>query len=102
VLDFGGDWGGDVGAELFVFEVDEVGGFVCTVAGLVLCWGGCGDGEDSAAVGVEVAFGEFCGGVVDVDGFEFFGLFYACDDIADFWVLWVAVGGEDDGDGVVV
>lgn len=102
VLDFCWEGGGDVGAELLIFKIDEISGGVGALAGLFNCWGGGGDGEDSAAVGVEVTFGDFCGGVVDVDTFDFFCLVEACDDIADSWALWVAIRGEDHGDGVVV
>lgn len=76
---------------MFVFEFDELGGGVGTIAGLVLGWGGGGDGEDSAAVGVEVALGDFGSGVVDLDALECLGFFDSGDDIADAWVLWVAV-----------
>lgn len=74
-LDLCGDGGGDVGAELFAFEVDEVGGGVRAFACFVHCGRCGGDGEDAPAVGVEVALGALCASVVNLDGLELFGGF---------------------------
>lgn len=74
---------------MFAFELDEVARLVGEFAGLLAGWRGGGDGEDSAAVGVEVAFGHLGAGVVDLDIGDVLGVFDACDDITDAWVGWV-------------
>lgn len=71
-------------------------------AGLLAGGRGGGDGEDSAAVGVEVAFGHLGAGVVDLDIGDVLGVLNACDDITDAWVGWVVFGSEDHGDRVVI